>query len=79
MSWAETRQTTREEDMAYSLLGIFDVYMPLIYGEGRANAVGRLREAIDRKERGILFLLLRSGILYTNLYRGQIRKLFNPV
>jgi hypothetical protein len=55
MSWAETRQTTREEDIAYSLLGIFDVHMPLIYGEGRANAVGRLREAIDRKEKGILF------------------------
>jgi hypothetical protein len=54
MSWAETRQTTREEDMAYSLLGIFDVHMPLIYSEGRANAVGRLREAIDRKEKGIL-------------------------
>jgi hypothetical protein len=55
MLWAETRQTTREEDMAYSLLGIFNVYMPLIYGEGRANAVGRLRDAIDRKEKGILF------------------------
>ncbi|KAH8589506.1 hypothetical protein B0O99DRAFT_692400 [Bisporella sp. PMI_857] len=52
MSWAETRQTTREEDMAYSLLGIFNVHMPLIYGERRANAVGRLREAIDRKEKG---------------------------
>jgi hypothetical protein len=55
MSWAETRQTTRGEDMAYSLLGIFDVHMPLIYGEGRANAVGRLRAAIDRKEKGIMF------------------------
>jgi len=54
MSWAETRQTTREEDMAYSLLGMFDVYMPLIYGEGRANAVGRLQEAIDRKEKGMI-------------------------
>ena len=59
MLWAETRQTTREEDMAYSLLGIFEVYMPLIYSEGRANAVGRLQEAIDRKEKGILFLLSR--------------------
>jgi hypothetical protein len=55
MLWAETRQTTREEDIAYSLLGIFDVHMPLIYGEGRENAVGRLLEAIDRKEKGILF------------------------
>jgi hypothetical protein len=53
--WAETRQTTREEDMAYSLLGIFEVYMPLIYSEGRANAVERLEEAIDRKEKGMLF------------------------
>jgi hypothetical protein len=56
MSWAETRQTTREEDMAYSLLGIFDVHMPLIYGEGRANAVERLQEAIDRKKKGMLLL-----------------------
>ena len=46
MSWAETRQTTREEDMAYSLLGIFDVYMPLIYGEGREHAFKRLRKEI---------------------------------
>ncbi|KAN0101627.1 HET domain containing protein [Hyaloscypha variabilis] len=55
MSWAQTRQTTREEDMAYSLLGIFDVFMPLIYGEGRDNARGRLREAIDKKEKGIKY------------------------
>jgi hypothetical protein len=35
MSWASMRQTTRVEDQAYSLLGLFDVNMPLIYGEGR--------------------------------------------
>jgi hypothetical protein len=46
--WAENRQTTREEDKAYSLLGIFDVYMPLIYGEGRGNAFKRLREEINK-------------------------------
>ncbi|KAH7326969.1 heterokaryon incompatibility protein-domain-containing protein, partial [Rhexocercosporidium sp. MPI-PUGE-AT-0058] len=46
MSWAETRQTTREEDMAYSLLGIFDVYMPLIYGEGKENAFCRLNREL---------------------------------
>jgi hypothetical protein len=34
MSWAEHRNTTYEEDKAYSLLGIFDVYMLPIYGEG---------------------------------------------
>ncbi|KAN0072425.1 Heterokaryon incompatibility protein (HET) domain containing protein, partial [Elaphomyces granulatus] len=46
MSWAEKHDTTREEDKAYSLLGIFDVCMPLIYGEGRENAFRRLREEI---------------------------------
>ncbi len=34
MAWASTRETTREEDVAYSLLGIFGVNMPLLYGEG---------------------------------------------
>ncbi|KAM5530181.1 hypothetical protein V8D89_016147 [Ganoderma adspersum] len=33
MSWAATRRTTRDEDLAYSLMGIFDVNMPTIYGE----------------------------------------------
>lgn len=35
MFWQDRRETKREEDTAYSLLGIFSVYMPLIYGEGR--------------------------------------------
>ncbi|SPJ80070.1 related to beta transducin-like protein [Fusarium torulosum] len=35
MSWASKRETKREEDMAYCLLGIFNVTMPMIYGEGR--------------------------------------------
>ncbi|KAK0614948.1 hypothetical protein B0T17DRAFT_592806 [Bombardia bombarda] len=35
MSWAANRETTRTEDAAYCLLGIFKVHMPLIYGEGR--------------------------------------------
>jgi len=34
MSWASSRQTEREEDIAYCLLGIFNVHMPLLYGEG---------------------------------------------
>ncbi|KAI1839733.1 hypothetical protein JX266_014053 [Neoarthrinium moseri] len=43
-AWVRGRETTHEEDMAYSLLGIFDVHMPLIYGEGREKAQRRLRE-----------------------------------
>ncbi|OCK73943.1 HET-domain-containing protein [Lepidopterella palustris CBS 459.81] len=45
MSWAAKRQTTRIEDQAYCLLGIFDVHMPLLYGEGE-NAFRRLQEEI---------------------------------
>jgi hypothetical protein len=50
MAWAEARKTTREEDKAYSLLGIFDVCMPLIYGEGEKNALRRLRSEISALE-----------------------------
>ncbi|KAI0108772.1 HET-domain-containing protein [Hypoxylon sp. NC0597] len=45
MSWASMRQTTRIEDKAYCLLGIFGVHMPMIYGEG-SNAFMRLQEEI---------------------------------
>jgi len=48
MSWAAMRQTTRIEDMAYCLLGLFDVHMPLLYGEGR-KAFRRRQEKILKK------------------------------
>jgi hypothetical protein len=48
MSWAANRQATRAEDVAYSLLGIFDVNMPLLYGEGKNKASRRLQEEIIR-------------------------------
>ena len=38
MSWAADRTTTRPEDISYSLLGLFDVNMSLLYGEGQTNA-----------------------------------------
>jgi hypothetical protein len=47
MSWAAHRTTKRIEDRAYSLLGIFGVHMPLIYGEGN-HAFTRLQEQIIR-------------------------------
>ena len=47
MSWAANRQTTREEDRAYSLLGIFDVSISTVYGEGD-HAFIRLQEEILR-------------------------------
>ncbi|OBZ70012.1 hypothetical protein A0H81_09932 [Grifola frondosa] len=45
MLWASYRRTTRVEDMAYCLLGIFDVHMPTIYGEGK-RAFIRLQHEI---------------------------------
>jgi hypothetical protein len=48
MSWASNRETTREEDAAYSLLGIFAINMPLLYGEGR-RAFQRLQEELISK------------------------------
>ncbi|TBU51379.1 hypothetical protein BD310DRAFT_982665 [Dichomitus squalens] len=48
LSWAARRQTSREEDRAYSLLGIFNIYMPTLYGEG-SRAFRRLQEEIVRR------------------------------
>jgi hypothetical protein len=48
MSWTTTRDTKRKEDAAYSLLGIFDIHIPLIYGEGREKAFGRLNKEIEQ-------------------------------
>ncbi|KAI0471954.1 heterokaryon incompatibility protein-domain-containing protein [Xylariaceae sp. FL0804] len=48
MSWASKRNTTRVEDRAYCLLGLFGVTMPLLYGEGR-RAFVRLQEEIMKE------------------------------
>lgn len=45
MAWAAERKTSRQEDWAYSLMGIFDVNMPMLYGEG-PKAFARLQEEI---------------------------------
>jgi hypothetical protein len=61
MSWAANRKTTRLEDRAYCLLGIFDVHMPLIYGE-RDQAFIRLQQTIAQKYNDMsLFAWLSSA------------------
>jgi hypothetical protein len=50
MSWAANRRTTKVEDTSYCLLGIFDVHMPLIYGEGERHARKRLEKEIATVE-----------------------------
>ncbi|EXJ60464.1 hypothetical protein A1O7_04617 [Cladophialophora yegresii CBS 114405] len=51
LRWAEKRNTKKQEDKAYCLLGIFGVFMPLIYGEGE-YAFTRLKGEIDKSLRG---------------------------
>lgn len=46
MSWASDRETTRQEDIAYCLMGLFDVNMAMLYGEGGEKAFRRLQEQI---------------------------------
>ena len=48
MSWMANRKTTRAEDIAYCLLGLFGVNLPLLYGEG-INAFARLQQEIIRQ------------------------------
>ncbi|KAM0451571.1 hypothetical protein ACHAPV_009910 [Trichoderma viride] len=56
IAWMEHRETTRKEDKAYSLLGILDVQMPLIYGEGRDKAFRRLLEEVNKASKGELLI-----------------------
>jgi hypothetical protein len=49
MSWAAHREVTKEEDTAYCLLGLFDVNMPLLYGEGTHKAFLRLQEEMFKR------------------------------
>ncbi|KAH7903768.1 hypothetical protein BJ138DRAFT_1107400, partial [Hygrophoropsis aurantiaca] len=46
LHWASTRITTLQEDIAYSLFGIFNVKLPVIYGESKQHALGRLLQEI---------------------------------
>lgn len=50
MKWAADREVTREEDAAYSLMGLFNISMPTGYGEGAEHAFFRLvREIMNSK------------------------------
>lgn len=49
LEWIAGRETTRAEDMSYSLLGIFDIGMNVRYGEGKDKARKRLLSKIRKK------------------------------
>ncbi|KIM57628.1 hypothetical protein SCLCIDRAFT_1219318 [Scleroderma citrinum Foug A] len=49
LQWASMRRTTRPEDIAYSLLGVFSLYIPVLYGGSAENALGRLLAEVISK------------------------------
>ncbi|KAI4236558.1 MAG: hypothetical protein L6R40_006114 [Gallowayella cf. fulva] len=62
MSFAAHRTTSREEDIAYCLLGLSDVNMPPLYGEGASNAFQRLQIEIIRKSSDESLFAWRSNV-----------------
>lgn len=85
LGWVQGRETTREEDMVYSILGLVNLYMPLIYGEGRANAYSRMLRELPqelsrrrRSHRSNDLIVQRVGVSmdgqgYTGVGEGVIR------
>jgi hypothetical protein len=72
MSWASKRQTTRVEDMAYCLMGLFGVNMPMLYGEGE-RAFERLQEEIMKtSDDHTLFAWTRQSHEHSRPTRGLL-------
>lgn len=73
MSRASKRQTTRREDIAYCLMGLFDVNMPLFYGEGD-KAFQRLQEEIMRRSDDQSIFLWTDPTGDNYCYRGLLAR-----
>ncbi|PVH68132.1 HET-domain-containing protein [Cadophora sp. DSE1049] len=70
MSWASKRITTRVEDIAYSLLGLFGVSMPMLYGEGGAAFIRLQQEILKDSDDTSIFAWSSTN----NGYRGLLAK-----
>jgi hypothetical protein len=64
MSWAGQRSTTRKEDEAYCLMGLFDIHMPLLYGEGY-RAFFRLQEEIMKKVEDYTMFAWEPSVIFS--------------
>jgi hypothetical protein len=73
ISWIARRNTKRDEDMAYSLMGIFGVYMAPIYGEGRENARIRLLEEVDKRANSEFISGLEMALVSRSSYCQSTR------
>ncbi|KAL1948085.1 hypothetical protein VTO73DRAFT_12160 [Trametes versicolor] len=77
MSWASLRETTRVEDRAYSLLGIFGVHLSPIYGEGD-NAFRRLQEEIIKTIPDQSIFAWGTSCTLHSLARGEVAGWIDP-
>ncbi|KAM5447328.1 hypothetical protein MaudCBS49596_006092 [Microsporum audouinii] len=68
MSWAARRTTAKVEDMAYSLLGIFDINMPMLYGEGEKAFLRLQEEIMKQSDDHTLFAWKSSDPNYRGLF-----------
>lgn len=73
MSWASSRVTKRKEDVAYSLLGLFNVNMPMLYGEG-IRAFQRLQEEIIRQSDDLSILAWDHADSNDGSYSGYLAR-----
>ncbi|OAK95617.1 hypothetical protein IQ06DRAFT_352632 [Phaeosphaeriaceae sp. SRC1lsM3a] len=73
MSWAANRQTTRLEDIGYCLLGLFDIQMPLLYGEGN-RAFIRLQEEILKTTDDHSLFAWKANTSDRSIYRGLLAR-----
>jgi hypothetical protein len=74
MSWAASRETTREEDQAYCLMGLFQVNMPPLYGEGRQAFLRLQLEILRASDDASIFAWSDSSIKDNNGGPGLLAK-----
>ena len=71
LSWAAKRYTTVPEDQAYCLFGIFEINLPVIYGEGEQNAKSRLLKELDSSR--VSLVPSTEAKLYRSLGTSEFR------
>ena len=69
LQWAAKRCTKRKEDKAYCLLGLFDLSIPLLYGEGGEKAFTRLEKELRQRSKSKC-LFIPSITSFTALSRA---------
>lgn len=73
MSWAAKRSTSRTEDMAYCLMGLFDVNMPLLYGEGE-RAFLRLQQELIKSNNDRSLFCWAAKTASSTTFRGLLAR-----